>query len=79
MDSGVLPIPADVGVRQIIARRRKLGARAVVLAAPILGQWVKPDDVLIDCYDAAVVHAWAAALWGLDPGLRPAAPCVFAG
>ncbi len=75
--------PPDVewklGTRRIVAGLRDRGATAAVLAAPAIGRWLSPDDILIDLYDAAVIHAWAAARWALESDKLSAPPCLLPG
>lgn len=63
-----IDIELKIETRRIIAGLRQREATAVLLAAPVLGRWVFANEVLIDHYDAAVIHAWTAARWAQEPG-----------
>ena len=73
-------IGVDCTIRsnQIVSRLRKEGAQALVLADQALAHWIKADDSLLQPFNAAVVHAWAAALWALEGPQLAAPPCLLA-
>jgi aspartate racemase len=67
-----------IGSNQIVSALRRGGAQALVLADQALAHWIKADDTSLHPFNAAVIHAWAAALWSLECDRMPAPPCVLA-
>ncbi|MDO8545448.1 MAG: aspartate/glutamate racemase family protein [Opitutaceae bacterium] len=68
-----------IDTRQILVGLRCRKADAVVLSSPIFNRLIIADECPLDFYDASEIHAWAAALWALNPGPQSASNCVFAG
>jgi aspartate racemase len=70
-----------VETNRVMSALRKRGVQAVVLADPALARWVNLEESLVPVFDAAEIHAWAAAGWALsDAGcMLSAPPCVVRG
>lgn len=70
----------NIDADRILVGLRNRNAGAVVWSSPVFDRWMKADEFMLDAYDAAVIHAWAAALWALYSGsdLRSAPHCVLA-
>lgn len=65
---------------RILSDLSRRGAQCVVVADYTLMRWLRPDDSpLLPPFDLSTIHAWAAAMWALQPDFLPAQPCVFAG
>lgn len=66
-----------VETNRIVSQQRRLGAEALILADPALGQWIKPGETLLYPLDSAEIHASTAAHWAIDAKLLPAPGCVI--
>jgi aspartate racemase len=64
-----------IETNRIMTSYRKRGAQAVILAEPALAPWVNLEESLLPVFDAAEIHAWAAAGWALaDEGCMLSGP-----
>ncbi|MSU60264.1 MAG: hypothetical protein EXS35_19190 [Pedosphaera sp.] len=72
------PDSRRIETNRIMTSLRKRSVQAVVLAEPALARWVNLEESLLPVFDAAEIHAWAAAGCALsDEGcMLSAPPCV---
>jgi len=72
------PEDRRIETNRIMSSLRKKGVQAVVLAEPALARWVNLEESLLPVFDAAEIHAWAAAGWVLagEGCMVSAPPCV---
>ncbi len=66
-----------IETNRIVSSLRRRGARALILADPILSRWIKPGESLLYPINAAEIHAWIATLWAFESALLPTPPCVI--
>jgi aspartate/glutamate racemase len=73
------PISIDwkIETNRIVSGLRRSGARALILADPLLARWIRPGESLLYPIDAAEVHAWIAVLWAQEASFLPAPSCVI--
>ena len=72
------PDSRRIETNRIMSSLRKRSVQAVVLAEPALARWVNLEESLLPVFDAAEIHAWAAAGWALsvEDCMLSAPPCV---